>query len=121
MRTRLFAMSLLLLGCPAGRMDEPSRGDGGEGDLLGADLASVAPLAILDLDTLYQDCMLPARPDPLLLKGRMTIRNQGGLTLGPITARDGTIFDKDGKQVATFQLSDLALGTIPPNGSIDAK
>jgi hypothetical protein len=113
---------LTLGGCPAGRMPEEdlARPDAGA-DLQGADLALVAPLAFLDLDTLYMDCPMPAQPDPLLLKGRLTVRNQGGLSLGPVTVAGGTLFDKDDRALATFQLSDPALGTLAPNGAIEGK
>lgn len=123
MRTWLLPLCLLALGCSTSGpapADLPGDGPGAE-DLRGADLFGVAPLAFIDLDTLYQDCMPPARPDPLLLKGRLTIRNQGALSLGPISAPGGTIFNKDDKPIATFKLADGALGTIGPNGSLEAK
>ena len=126
MRSYLAPLCVLWLGCHAGRGEEadmtPPDGGGGGADLRGADLALVAPFAFLDIDTLYQNCKaMPPAADPLLLKGRLTVRNEGGLQLGPITISGGALFDKSESQVATFQLSEKTLPAIGPNGSIDGK
>ncbi|MCS6911704.1 MAG: hypothetical protein RMK29_18245 [Myxococcales bacterium] len=122
MRSLLLVVSAFLVGCPVRPPVEEDLAPGeGRQDLASADLAVAMPTAFLDLDTLYQDCMPPVRPDPLLIKGRMTVRNVSGSPLGPVGASEGLILHRDGAQLATFRIGPLNLGTIPPHGAVEGR
>jgi hypothetical protein len=116
-------MLLWLMACTPGRQAEPEDlagpgpgKDGGVRDLTVQDLTAVPPIAFIDLDTIRQNCMPIVMPDPLMVIGRLTIRNQAATPLGPITAGEVAVFNRNDAQIATFRLREPNLGMVAGSG-----
>ena len=76
--------------------------------------AAIALSVQLDGASVFQDCMPNVSPDPLQLKAQLTVNNTSAVADGPLSASRGVIVDAGGKVIASFDITLINPGSIPP-------
>ncbi len=88
-----------------------------------ADAVVDAPsgLTITVTPTIFEDCMPIVASDPVSITGDVTVRNDTGASVGPITATFGTVRTPGGAAFGTYKLKSLSIPAIAHGASSSAK
>jgi hypothetical protein len=93
-----------------GHDDATTGGDGAGGDGSTSGLLDVR----IDVTQLFENCMPIAAPDPVQMRGRITVKNNTGAAAGPIDIADGAFFAANQTQIATFKVKPVTIAVMAP-------
>jgi hypothetical protein len=96
---------------------DAAAGDGGSGND-----ATAAGLVIVrfDVTDFFQNCQPVVSPDPVQVKGKISVTNNQQTSVGPIAITDGAFLTANGVAIATFKVEPVTMSTISPGGSANA-
>jgi hypothetical protein len=75
----------------------------------------------INVTDLFEDCQPVVQPDPVQMKGTISVQNNMKTAVGPIAMADGAFLDPNKSPVAAFKIRPVSIPTLDPgqSGQVD--